>query len=165
LPVEFPSTEVRSKLKERGVVNEEGEWSHAIDLYRRLKEGERKYLATMLEFVLAVRREPSAPPDLSSLLDNLRRVGIAPAVDDSDARADAQPENPPEGAPVPCSSVSEDANVDSTNTNTVLPDSPLSMSSVNDIGARDDEMAELRREIDRLKDEITKLKDEMSEEL
>jgi hypothetical protein len=42
--------DVRLKLKERGLVRPNGEFDGGIDIYRRLVEGQARFLTTMLEW-------------------------------------------------------------------------------------------------------------------
>jgi hypothetical protein len=61
--------EVRAKLQERGLINEKGEWSQGIDVFRRLKDSEAKYLALMLDLAGKDQRAPKPVFDLDDLRD------------------------------------------------------------------------------------------------
>jgi hypothetical protein len=61
--------EVRAKLQEHGLINEKGEWSQGIDVFRRLKDSESKYLSLMLDLASKDQRAPKPVLDLDDFRD------------------------------------------------------------------------------------------------
>jgi hypothetical protein len=64
------SAEVRAKLSERGLVDSEGVWSPGIDVFRRLKDSEAKYLSLMLDVSGKDQRTPKPVLDLDDIRDD-----------------------------------------------------------------------------------------------
>ena len=61
--------EVRAKLQERGLVDSAGAWSPGIDVFRRLKDSEAKYLSLMLNLAGKDQRTPKPVLDLDDFRD------------------------------------------------------------------------------------------------
>jgi hypothetical protein len=63
------SAEVRAKLNERGLIRPDGSFDPGIDMFRRLKDSEARYLGIMLEVAGREKAEPKPVLDLEELRD------------------------------------------------------------------------------------------------
>lgn len=64
------ASEVRAKLAQRGLIRPDGTFDPGIDIYRRLKDSEARYLAMMLAVGEKDGRKPKPVLDLDDIRDD-----------------------------------------------------------------------------------------------